>query len=148
MHIRRIEAGILNAGSDFDRTTTPYEVGLDRFVDEDKGDFIGKAALQDAPRANRLTGLYCDAEPHIGGEIMVAEGIAGRVTAGAISPYLRRGIGIGRMDRSGFSEGDQVRIRCIDGELHEGELATLPLYDKEAEIPRGKRVDIPERAND
>ena len=141
-------AGILNAGSDFDRTTTPYEVGLDRFVDEDKGDFIGKAALQDAPRANRLTGLYCDAEPHIGGEIMVAEGIAGRVTAGAISPYLRRGIGIGRMDRSGFSEGDQVRIRCIDGELHEGELATLPLYDKEAEIPRGKRVDIPERAND
>ena len=28
MHIRRIEAGILNAGSDFDMTTTPYDLSL------------------------------------------------------------------------------------------------------------------------
>jgi aminomethyltransferase len=145
MHIRRIEAGILNAGSDFDHSTSPYDVGLDRFVDEDKADFIGKAALADAPREARLTGLYCAAEPHIGGEIMVGDSVSGRITAGAVSPYLQRGIGIGRMDKAGFSEGDAVRIRCIDGELRDGELATLPLYDKEAEIPRGKRVDIPGR---
>ena len=145
MHIRRIEAGILNAGSDFDHTMTPWAAGLDRFVDQDKGDFIGKAALSAAPRGNRLTGLYCDAEPHIGGEILLGEGVAGRVTAGAVSPYLERGIGIGRMNESGFSEGQAVGIRCIDGEVHDGELATLPLYDKEYEIPRGKRVDIPRR---
>jgi len=34
----------LNAGSDFNQTTTPYAVGLGMFVDEDKGDFIGKEA--------------------------------------------------------------------------------------------------------
>ncbi len=145
MHIRRIEAGILNAGADFDHTTTPYDAGLGRFVDEDKADFIGKQALSTAAREPRLTGLYCDAEPHIGGEIFVGDAPAGRVTAGAISPYLQRGIGIGLMDRTGFTEGDAVRVRCIDGELHPGELASLPLYDKEAEIPRGKRVDIPKR---
>ncbi len=145
MHIRRIEAGILNAGSDFDHTTTPYAAGLGRFVDEDKGDFIGKAALAGAPRETRLTGLYCAAEPHIGGEIMQSGAVAGRVTAGAVSPYLGRGIGIGLMDQAGFAEGDAVSIRCIDGELHSGELASLPLYDKQAEIPRGKRVDIPVR---
>ena len=145
MHIRRIEAGILNAGADFDHTTTPYDAGLGRFVDEDKADCIGKQALSTAARETRLTGLYCDAEPHIGGEIFVGDAPAGRVTAGAISPYLQRGIGIGLMDRTGFTEGDAVRVRCIDGELHPGELASLPLYDKEAEIPRGKRVDIPMR---
>jgi aminomethyltransferase len=146
MHIRRIEAGILNAGSDFDNTTTPYAVGLGRFIDEDKSDFIGKKALQGASRVNLLTGLYCDAEPHIGGEIIVGERISGRITAGAMSPYLKRGIGIARMDQNGFNEGDKVLIRCIDGRLYDGELASLPLYDKNAQIPRGKLIDIPERS--
>ena len=145
MHIRRIEAGILNAGSDFDHTTTPYETGLGRFVDEDKADFIGKKALSTAARETRLTGLICDAEPHIGGEVCIDGKAAGRVTAGAGSPYLKQGIGIALMDAAGFAEGDRVTIRCIDGELHDGELAELPLYDKLAEIPRGKLVDIPAR---
>lgn len=145
MHIRRIEAGILNAGSDFDETTTPYAAGLGRFVDEQKADFIGKQALAEADRGVRLTGLKCEAEPFISGEICISGQTAGRVTAGALSPYLKTGIGIALMDQSGFSEGDRVEIRCIDGKLHAGELAELPLYDKAAEIPRGKKVDIPER---
>ena len=145
MHIRRIEAGILNAGSDFDATTNPYEVGLGRFVDEDKGDFIGKSALVEAPRGDRLSGTYCEAEPLIGGEVIVNSQSAGRVTAGAVSPYLESGIGIVLMDETGFSAGDQVQIRCVDGDLHPGQLASLPLYDKDCEIPRGKKVDIPVR---
>ena len=145
MHIRRIEAGILNAGSDFDHTTTPYDAGLGRFIDEDKADFIGKQALANAPREPRLSGLLCEAEPHIGGEVCIDGNPAGRVTAGAISPYLQSGIGIALMDASGLAAGTPVTIRCIDEELHAGELAELPLYDKQAEIPRGKLVDIPER---
>ena len=145
MHIRRIEAGILNAGSDFDHTTTPYDAGLGRFIDEDKADFIGKAALANAAREPRLTGLKCAAEPHIGGEVCIDGATAGRVTAGAVSPYLQQGIGIALMDSAGFRDGDRVTVRCIDGELHEGELAELPLYDKQAEIPRGIKVDIPQR---
>ncbi len=145
MHIRRIEAGILNAGSDFDHKTTPYDAGLGRFVDEDKADFIGKQALTTVARETRLTGLKCDAEPYIGGEVCIDGKVAGKVTAGAISPYLRQGIGIALMEAAGFAEGDRVSVRCIDGELHDGELAELPLYDKQAEIPRGIRVDIPTR---
>ncbi len=148
MNIRRIEAGILNAGSDFDATTTPYEVGLGRFVDEDKADFIGKQALACAAREVRLTGLKCAAEPLIGGEVSVGGESAGTVTAGAISPYLQSGIGIALMDRPGFGEGDQVEIRCIDGAMHSGELVELPFYDKQAEIPRGKRVDVPQRRDE
>ena len=144
-HIRRIEAGILNAGSDFDHTTTPYDVGLGIFVDQDKGDFIGKTALANASREVRLTGILCQAEPHIGAEVRIDGQAVGRVTAGAISPYLKQGIGIALMNESGYTPDTEVMIGCIDGEFHEGSLAELPLYDKQCEIPRGKLVDIPER---
>jgi len=144
MHIRRIEAGILNAGSDFDHSTTPYDVGLGRFIDADKGDFIGKKALTNAPRGNRLCGIKCEAEPFIGGEIVIDGNNIGKVTAGAISPYLQQGIGIALMEQAGIEAGRSISIRCTDGELHRGETAELPLYDSQAEIPRGLLVDIPE----
>ena len=49
------------------------------------------------------------------------------------------------MDEAAPAEGTQVSIVCIDGESHTGTLHTVPLYDKEALIPRGKLVDIPQR---
>lgn len=145
MHIRRIEAGILNAGSDFDHTTTPYDVGLGIFVDQDKGDFIGKAALENASRGTRSTGILCEEEPHIGAEIRVNGQAVGKVTAGAMSPYLKQGIGIGLMKEANFETNTVVSVGCIDGEFYEGKLAELPLYDKAGEIQRGKLVDIPQR---
>jgi len=147
MHIRRIEAGILNAGADFDMTTTPFDVGLGQFVDMDKDNFIGKKALESANRDSRLTGLLCNAEPHIGAEIHVDGKCIGKVTAGALSPFLQSGIGIALLNATesdrGFAEGTAVEIGCIDGNMHEGKLSSLPLYDKACEIPRGKLVDIP-----
>ena len=38
---RRIEAGLLSAGRDFTRDRTPFAVGLGKFIDFNKGDFIG-----------------------------------------------------------------------------------------------------------
>ena len=65
-------SGILNAGSDFNLTTTPYDVGLGRFVDEDKGDFIGKSALQSVIRKTRLFGIKC-----MGGEPVISGAVRG-----------------------------------------------------------------------
>jgi aminomethyltransferase len=147
MHIRRIEAGILNAGADFNRFTTPFDVGLGKFVDMDKPDFIGKPALKIAPKGIRLTGIVCSTgEPHIGADVCTGDTVVGIVTAGAISPYLKQGIGIALMHKSGHPEGMLVSIGSTDGKFHEGELAALPLYDKLAEIPRGKLESIPDRA--
>lgn len=146
MNIRRIEAGILNAGSDFNTTTTPFAAGLGRFVDMNKGNFIGKQALETASQDLRLYGVKCTAgEPLINGEVLQNKQRVGTVTAGAISPYLGHGIGYVLLDQGGFSEGQIVEVACKDGVNHAGELASLPFYDKLAEIPRGKRVDIPER---
>ena len=145
IHIRRIEAGILNAGSDFNHLTTPFDVGLGRFVDMTKENFIGKGALQKASTAVRLTGIQCPSgEPRIGADIQIEGQPAGMVTAGAFSPFLKQGIGIALMDEGGFDRSALASISCIDGEWHDGVLAELPFYDRQAEIPRGKRVDIPQ----
>jgi len=147
MNIRRIEAGILNAGADFDHTTTPYDVGLDRFIDDDKGDFIGKTALASAVKESRLFGVKCEGgEPLISASVEAADGGSGVVTAGAISPFLKHGIGIVRFHKHGHAAGDQVRVGCRDGSMQKAELVEMPFYDKLAEIPRGKLEDIPERS--
>ena len=70
---------------------------------------------------------------------------AGKVTAGATSPYLGHGIGYALMDRAEHGLGSQVMVGCRDGSLQQAELVELPFYDKLAEIPRGKLVDVPER---
>ncbi|KMW58029.1 Aminomethyltransferase (glycine cleavage system T protein) [Candidatus Rhodobacter oscarellae] len=147
MNIRRIEAGILNAGSDFDLHTTPFEAGLGRFVDFDKGDFIGKAALVAAERGCRSWGIKCvEGEPLIGAVLEVDGDAAGVVTAGAVSPYLGHGIGIALMDSAAHGPGTSVRVGCRDGVMREGALVEMPFYDKECLIPRGKLVDVPVRA--
>ncbi|MEM9331055.1 MAG: aminomethyltransferase family protein [Pseudomonadota bacterium] len=147
MNIRRIEAGILNAGSDFNHTTTPYDVGLGRFVDEDKGDFIGKEALKSAVQKPRHFGIKCmGGEPLISADVEVDGKREGVVTAGAVSPYLGYGIGYALMDNHGHGPGDLIRVGCRDGSMQDAELVGLPFYDKNAEIPRGKLVDIPERS--
>lgn len=146
MNIRRIEAGIQNAGSDFDHTTTPYDVGLGRFIDEDKGDYIGKEALRKVSRDCRLWGLKCPGgEPLISGAIEQDGKRVGIVTAGATSPYLGHGIGYGRFDTPAQKPGMTVMVACREGRMQEAELVELPMYDKACDIPRGKLVDIPER---
>jgi aminomethyltransferase len=65
--IRRIEAGILNYGTDITLDTNPFEVGLDWQVNLDQeADFIGRGALEriafEGPR-RWLVGVEIDGEP-------------------------------------------------------------------------------------
>ena len=146
MNIRRIEAGILNAGADFNETTNPFEVGLGRFVDMGKGDFLGKAAIEAAPKDLRLHGILCQGgEPRVNGAVKVDGVITGRITNGAVSPYLGHGIGMVLMNSGGHMSGDTVEVEGRDGVFYSATLAETPLYDKACEIPRGKLVDIPKR---
>ena len=144
MNIRRIEAGILNAGSDFNHTTNPFEVGLGRFVDKEKEDFIGKSALATASHELRHYGVKClSGEPLISGEATKNGKQIGVVTAGALSPYLKHGIGYVLLDKPLLNFGENIEIMCRDGNMHIAECVELPFYDKSSEIPRGKLIDIP-----
>ncbi len=142
---RRIEAGLLNAGSDFDDTTTPFAVGLGDFLDFEKPDFIGRAALVDADRRCRTWGMKVAGGIAALGRTMDRGGESvGRVCSSGWSPYQQCGVAIVRLDDPDGGPGDRFGVRCSDGGVHTGELCTLPMYDAERLIPRGKLVDIPE----
>ena len=151
---RRIESGLLNAGSDFDETTTPFDVGLGSMVDFDKGDFIGREALMNAPRECRFWGMTIadgtawNARPvwlsGTTGETDEPIEPVGQITSSAWSPYLQCGVAFVRMDSPEHGPGTEVNVECKDGQVHKGVLCELPLYDKDRAIPRGKLVDIPE----
>jgi aminomethyltransferase len=147
---RRIEAGLLNAGSDFDGTTTPFAAGLGGFVDFDKGDFIGRAALLDADRSCRTWGLRTNGGvADLGDTVFISDESVegrpvGRVCSSGWSPFQQCGVAIVRMGDTTFGPGAAVDVECADGEVRSGELCAVPMYDPERLIPRGKLVEIPE----
>ena len=61
LNIRRIEAGILDCGSDFSIYDNPYEVGLGNFIDLKKKFFIGKDKLVNLPKHKLLFGFISTA---------------------------------------------------------------------------------------
>ena len=141
---RRIEAGLLNAGTDFDDETTPFEVGLGHMVEFDHRDFIGREALEKAERACRTWGMrVTDGVAILGRAIKVDDQVTGRVCSSGWSPYQGCGVAFVRMDDPTQGPGTHVQVEGIDGSVLEGELCTLPMYDKNRLIPRGKLVDIP-----
>ncbi|WP_419554858.1 aminomethyltransferase family protein [Candidatus Poriferisodalis sp.] len=143
---RRIEAGLLNAGSDFDRTVTPFEAGLGGFVEFGKDDFIGKAALERADRACRTWGLRTEGGiAQLGRAISRDDVPIGQLCSTAWSPYLQCGVAIVRMDDPADGPGTQLDVESYDGMMLRGELCTLPMYDPDRLIPRGRLIDIPDR---
>ncbi len=99
--IRRIEAGILDYGSDMDAETNPFEVGLDRLVDLDQdADFIGAAALRRIEAAGvtrRLAAVIIEGGPLSPNEhpwpVRHGERHVGRITSCVHSPRLGENIG-------------------------------------------------------
>jgi aminomethyltransferase len=144
MDIRRIEAGILNNGSDMDETMNPFEAGLGAFIKLDGPDFIGRTALTDAPRGVRIHGLRCAAgEPLIGGELRAGGRRIGVVTAGAWSPLYEEGVALVRLDRAEDVAAAEVSVQCRDLSFQQARIVALPMYDAEKRIPRGQDTEIP-----
>ncbi len=145
MGIRRMEAAIMDNGTDMDPSMTPFDAGLGRFVDLDRNDdFIGKAALARAPKAPRFFGLTASGiTPHAGTVVLHRGDETGIVTAGAWSPFLESGIAYVRFDKADDWAGRTVTLRLKDGAVHEGTVVALPFYDRDKLIPRGLANEIP-----
>ena len=139
MEMRRIEAGILDNGTDFDLTMTPFEAGLDSFIDLDKPDFIGRKALLAADRnAKQFFGLKCPGGiPGYREVILDGARAVGHVTAGAWSPFLASGIGYVRFDAPGDWAGSRLQVKTSENGVLDCEIIDLPFYDVEKRIPRG-----------
>ena len=141
---RRIEAGLLSAGNDFNKNTNPFEVGLGRFVDLDKGDFIGKDALIKADKSSKLFGMRVDGGiAKKGRTIFIDKKNVGSVTSSSWSPFQKCGVSIVRMDNKDFVPGTIIDVISNDGSVKNAELCKLPMYDEKGEIVRGFNRTIP-----
>ena len=146
MNARRIEAGILDNGSDFDQSMSPFEAGLGAFVDLDSHRFTGRDALLKAERGKLLMGLSCqDAAPAAGNIVLDGSRRVGSVTTGAWSPFLERGVGYVRFDRAGQQAGQTFTLQRADGSCSPCQAVDLPFYDPHKRIPRGHDREIPAR---
>ena len=145
---RRIEAGLLSAGQDFSIETNPFSVGLGRFVDLEKDDFIGKKALLDANKEWRSWGIrVVDGIAKKGRSLILNEKYVGKVTSSTWSPYQVCGVGIVLLDNSNIGPGTVVDVECIDNKIHKAEVCKLPMYDPKGKIVRGINRDVPQKPN-
>ena len=141
---RRIEAGLLNAGSDFDANTTPYDAGLGKFVEFDGRNFIGRKALEIANKSCRTWGMRVDnGIAQLGRRIYLNGNIIGQVCSSGYSPYQKCGVCIVRMDKPSQGPGTNVQVDDINGKLVNAKLCNLPMYDVDRLIPRGQLINIP-----
>ena len=145
---RRIEAGLLSAGQDFTNKTDPFSVGLGRFVDLEKDNFIGKEALKNSSKKCRTWGLRVEKGTAMKGKNLKINGqIVGEITSSTWSPYQVCGVGIVRMQNNNMGPGTVVDVNCTNGKIQKGELCELPMYDPNGDIVRGKNKEIPNKPN-
>jgi aminomethyltransferase len=132
----RLEARLSLYGHEIDETTSPYEAGLGWVVKLDKGEFLGRAALQKAkaePLRRKLVGFemvgrgigrqgYRIAELETGTDL-------GIVTSGAPSLSLGKNIGLGYVPPSHTAIGTRFGIE-IRGKLIEAQVVATPFYKR------------------
>jgi glycine cleavage system aminomethyltransferase T len=140
--IRRIEAGIFDWGSDIGLENNPFEVtGLERLVEEQEADYIGKAALERIRRegvSRKLVGIELDGEPvsqptrhwptFANGERV------GHVTDACWSPRLERNIGYVWVPIALAGPGNRLDVESDDGH-RTGTTASIPFVDPQKKVP-------------
>ena len=67
----------------------------------------------------------------------------GIVTSSTWSPYQVCGVSIVHMSSKEYGPETEVKVLCDDGEYHNAEICSLPMYDSDGDIPRGLKEDIP-----
>jgi aminomethyltransferase len=143
---RRIEAGIFNCNSDFTIDNNPFEImGLERLVEPQDADYLGKAALERIRRegvSRKLVGIEVGGEP-LPFEITeywpaFASGErVGHVTDLIRSPRLERNIGYVWVPIDLAAPGMELEVGMPDGSKAPARTAALPFLDPRKDIPKG-----------
>jgi aminomethyltransferase len=141
---RRIEAGIFNYNSDMTLADNPFQVmGLERLVEPQEADYIGKDALERIRRegvTRRLVGIEVPGEP-LALEISEERPATydgrrvGRVTDLVWSPRLERNIGYVWVPVELAGPGTRLLVELSDGSVVDGTTATIPFLDPTKRVP-------------
>jgi aminomethyltransferase len=140
---RRIEAGIMNWGSDMTLEDTPLHVmGLERLVEDQPQDYIGKAALEALKVSGvdrKLVGIEWSGE-ELRAELtwfwpVVRDGQRiGRVTDAIWSPRLERNIGYAWVPIDLAEPGTPLDVESEHGPVSVT-TAAIPFVDPRKEVP-------------
>ncbi len=135
----RLEMKYALYGNDIDETTNPLEAGLGWVVKPAKGDFVGRAALEqvraEGPR-RRLVGFEMveRAVPRHGYRLLDDAGAPiGDVTSGSYGPSVDRYIGIGYVPAARAAVGTPLAVE-VRGRGHAARVVKTPFHP-----PRVKR---------
>lgn len=142
--IRRIEAGILNYGSDMTLENNPYEVGLGWLVDLDiKADYIGKEALKRIKKEGvkrKLVGVEIHG-PQIGPWLTEPWAVrsngkaVGRLSALTYSPRLKKNIGYAMVPTEYSKLGTKLKV-VMPKEVRDATVVPKPFVDPKKETPK------------
>jgi glycine cleavage system aminomethyltransferase T len=140
---RRVEAGIFNWGSDITLADTPFHVmGLERLVEEQPQDYIGKEALAriraegvdrklvgiEFDQSEPIEGITCIWPAHSGGRRI------GKVTDAVWSPGLQKNIGYVWVPIDLAGPGNPIEVESEWGQMT-GRTAAIPFVDPRKERP-------------
>ncbi|MFN5010455.1 MAG: FAD-dependent oxidoreductase [Gammaproteobacteria bacterium] len=136
MESLRMEKSYRMWGSDLTRDYTPFEASLDRFVRMNKGDFIGKAALEKQLAEgvpHRFVTLevhgVTDADPLGNEPLFAADGrMVGRATAGYYGHVLQKSLAIGYIKPEFAEVGTELSIEIL-GERKRATVVVESPYD-------------------
>lgn len=141
--IRRIEAGIFRYGADLTIENNPYEItGLERLVEDQDADYIGKRALMRIRAegvSRKLVGVVLDGDDRLPGHPDVAPVYRGgeeigRVTALVWSPRMQRNIGYVWVPIGLAAPGNALEVTTLDGTAP-GRTAAVPFFDAGKSVP-------------
>jgi glycine cleavage system aminomethyltransferase T len=130
----RLEKGYRSWGADMTPEHDPFEAGLGFAVRMDKGEFVGRAALEgrsDETAARRLSALVLDTPEHVamGKEPVFADGRpVGYVTSAAFGYTIGRSIAYAWLPADCATPGQRVEIESF-GERWPATVAEEPLFD-------------------
>jgi 4-methylaminobutanoate oxidase (formaldehyde-forming) len=134
----RLEKGYLYWSSDISPDTNPYEAGLGFCVRLDKGDFLGRAALEkvkgEGPRRKLVSFTVEGFAPFHGGETILKDGVVvGSVTSAGFGHTLRKTVAFGYLPASIAGE-TEFEISAF-GRSYAARRGPRTLYD-----PKGERL--------
>jgi len=137
----RLEKGYGHWKADFIYEFNPIESGLERFVQLDKPDFIGKEALlteiERGPGQCRVSLVVdCEHAPAHGGDgVFDGDNQVGSVTSGGYGHRTKKNIAYAYVHPSVSAVGKQLSVKIL-GEQFAAEVVKPCLYDPENKLPR------------
>jgi aminomethyltransferase len=130
----RLEARMCLYGNDMDETTTLIEAGLGWIVslDEAKGDFVGRAALEEQKKngpPRKLAGFEMVGRgiARHGYPVYLGEEAVGAVTSGTYAPFLQKNIGLCYLPAPRSAVGTPIEIE-VRGRRVAARVVPTPFY--------------------